>query len=338
MRVSMSVTISLSSTDLNELFAEVGGQLEVVPDQTTNELALAMPPRLGRGSMRAITLRPGFTLFLLDYCLDVELRLAAHTERPRWGSTFCLTGQFSCSVRELKTELRFNASRHNIYVGSNTGNLTVMPAGQPIRLAGLYLLPEWLESLLADEQTTPPAVSHALHRPAQDPPYSRLDAQTPLMQIALAQLFHCPYQGALRRLYLESKALELLTLQIGQLQTEPDPRKTVPRLSHKDVERIYRARDILLQNLAQPPSLLALARQVGINDFKLKRGFRHVFGTSAFAYLHAQRMEQARLLLAQGDRCVKEVAATVGYASLGHFTAAFTKRFGVPPSLVRSHS
>jgi AraC-like DNA-binding protein len=43
-------------------------------------------------------------------------------------------------------------------------------------------------------------------------------------------------------------------------------------------------------------------------------------------------MEQARLLLMQGNLSVKQAAATVGYASLGHFTAAFKKRFGVPPS------
>lgn len=80
-----------------------------------------------------------------------------------------------------------------------------------------------------------------------------------------------------------------------------------------------------------PPSLLALARQVGLNDFKLKRGFRQVFGTTAFGYLHDQRMERARQLLEERRFNVTEVACTVGYANPSHFAAAFKRKFGVNP-------
>lgn len=65
----------------------------------------------------------------------------------------------------------------------------------------------------------------------------------------------------------------------------------------QSVERIHYTKDILIRNSNNPPSLLALARQVGLNDCTLKKGFRQVFGTSAFGYLHDYRMQQVQQLL-----------------------------------------
>jgi AraC-like DNA-binding protein len=87
----------------------------------------------------------------------------------------------------------------------------------------------------------------------------------------------------------------------------------------------------LVRNLENPPSLFGLARQVGLNDTKLKRGFRQVFGTTAFGCLHAHRMEQGRQLLAKGKMNVTEVAYKIGYSSRTYFSRAFTKHFGLNP-------
>jgi AraC family transcriptional activator of pyochelin receptor len=86
--------------------------------------------------------------------------------------------------------------------------------------------------------------------------------------------------------------------------------------------------------MKQPPSLMELARQVGLNDFKLKMGFRRVFGKTVFGYLHELRMERSRLLLEEGKMNVKEVSYAVGYMDSGRFSDAFKKQFGVRPSLV----
>lgn len=81
----------------------------------------------------------------------------------------------------------------------------------------------------------------------------------------------------------------------------------------------------------QPPSLINLARQVGLNDCTLKRGFRQVFGKTAFGYLHDYRLEQARQLLQERELNISEVAHTIGFASRSYFAAAFRKKFGVSP-------
>jgi len=98
-----------------------------------------------------------------------------------------------------------------------------------------------------------------------------------------------------------------------------------------DIDRIHAARDILIHNMETPPSLPELCRQTGLNEFKLKMGFRQVFGTSAFDLLRRHRMEKARLLLHGGRMNVNKTALAVGYSSAGYFAGAFKKQFGTTP-------
>lgn len=135
------------------------------------------------------------------------------------------------------------------------------------------------------------------------------------MQLVLQQIMHCPYQGAMKRLYLESKVMELIALRLGQFLEASGGQKRSPSLRADDVERIYRAKEILLQNLTDPPSLATLARRVALNEHKLKVGFRELFDTTVFGYLHTQRMERAKQLLEAGSMTIIAIAQTVGYAT-----------------------
>jgi AraC-like DNA-binding protein len=96
-------------------------------------------------------------------------------------------------------------------------------------------------------------------------------------------------------------------------------------------ERIHYARDILLQQLNAPPSLGILARQVGLNECSLKRGFRQTFGTTVFGYLHNYRLEQAKKMLESGAWKVGEAAKIVGYKDITAFGRAFRQKFGILP-------
>ena len=157
------------------------------------------------------------------------------------------------------------------------------------------------------------------------------------MQTALRQLLNCPYQGLTKQIYLESKCYELIALKLEQLaeNSRKKSAKIPSSLKSEDVEQIHKAKDILIAHLDDPPSLLSLARQVAMNDHKLKRGFRQVFGTTVFGYLLQYRLEQARQLLATGDMSVAEVSHKVGFADRSYFTKAFSKKFGLPPGAYR---
>ena len=70
---------------------------------------------------------------------------------------------------------------------------------------------------------------------------------------------------------------------------------------------------------------------VGTNEFKLKVGFRSIFGTTVYGYLSDHRMEHARKMLTVDKVRIKEVAVEVGYSNPSHFIAAYKRKFGVTP-------
>ncbi|GAA0551750.1 helix-turn-helix transcriptional regulator [Chitinophaga japonensis] len=154
----------------------------------------------------------------------------------------------------------------------------------------------------------------------------------------LDEIRHCQFQGGIKKLFLQSKVLELLALQCEQYErSAPGGRlQAVTPLSATDRDKIYHARELLLGAVQQPPSLRELSRQAGLNEFKLKTGFKKVFDNTVFGYLNDYRLEQAReLLLQQQHTPISAIAEELGYSSPQHFCNAFRKKFGVSPGKSR---
>jgi DNA-binding response OmpR family regulator len=94
---------------------------------------------------------------------------------------------------------------------------------------------------------------------------------------------------------------------------------------------VYRAIDILLDEMADPPALTELARQLGTSHAKLGREFQTHLGMSTFEYLREQRLVRAQELLATTDRQIQQIADAVGFKRAGNFATAFRLRFGMTP-------
>jgi AraC family transcriptional activator of pyochelin receptor len=83
-----------------------------------------------------------------------------------------------------------------------------------------------------------------------------------------------------------------------------------------------------------PPSLTKLADVAGTNTFKLKNGFKELFGTTVFGYLNEVKLVQAKDMLLSGIQ-IKEVADILGYSSVQHFGTAFRKKFNTSPGKLK---
>lgn len=155
---------------------------------------------------------------------------------------------------------------------------------------------------------------------------SRLSHLDPATAQLITAMFATPYTGAARTLFLESCALGLLASQIdATARQSSSPRELA------DDRLMEEARAWLDHHLDSPPSILELARIIGINDFKLKRGFKARFGTTIFGYVRQRRMERAAVHLHAG-LSVTAAAESVGYACPRCFADAFRRHFGVLPS------
>lgn len=91
------------------------------------------------------------------------------------------------------------------------------------------------------------------------------------------------------------------------------------------------------EHLAEPISLEALARLVGLSACYFCRAFRQSLGVPPQRYQLRQRIERAKTLLARRAASVTDVSLTVGYNDTSAFCTAFRRATGLTPSAYRRH-
>lgn len=147
----------------------------------------------------------------------------------------------------------------------------------------------------------------------------------------LEQIVNCPFEGGIKRLYLEGKVMELLATYFNALCRGSSPLPSEERLNRQDVERLKALKELLGSAFDRPLTLNKLAREAGLNEFKLKQGFKKLFGTTVFNHIRELRMQHALQLMLDGESNIGEISARVGYSNPSNFSRNFKKRFGLNP-------
>ena len=153
---------------------------------------------------------------------------------------------------------------------------------------------------------------------------------TPEMHQIVDSLFSIEYEGKTKMMFFRSQITALLSHFFGQLAIDH-----AQGMKSVDKARLERAKDILSNNLDNPPSLTELSKELGLNTTKLKKEFKEVFGLPVFKYLQNERLTTAHGLISKKEATVQEAAWHVGYDSLSSFSNAFAKKFGYRPSQIK---
>ncbi|WP_255452669.1 helix-turn-helix transcriptional regulator [Aquimarina sp. RZ0] len=152
-------------------------------------------------------------------------------------------------------------------------------------------------------------------------------------QEILSEIISDKKNGLLKRLFLESKILELITLKLDTKKSNTQEIKNQP---DKLVKKLYKTQHLISSDLSIQYSIQQLAREIGLNDFALKKEFKRVFGQTIFEYATELRMKKAKQLLYHSTKPIYEISELVGYKNATHFTAAFKKIEGITPKKFRN--
>ncbi|OAM74179.1 AraC family transcriptional regulator [Devosia elaeis] len=200
------------------------------------------------------------------------------------------------------------------------------------RTVALRLETEALD-MLGSDGTAPDLVRQALEGNKDD-----ISDMSPLPAAIRAlghTLLRSPYEGTMQKLFRQAKVLELLAHQLAAFGGVAE----AGGLNARELAKVRMARDRLLFDLREPPDLETLSREVGLPAKRLNRGFRDVYGMTAFAYLRDARLDAARRALEEGSSMpLKQLAWELGYGQVSNFVTAFRRRFGMPPGSYRGQS
>ena len=87
----------------------------------------------------------------------------------------------------------------------------------------------------------------------------------------------------------------------------------------------------MIERITQPPSIAELALDVGISEYKLKSGFKEMYGNTVGGFILDYKMNTAKSMLGFSKLPVSEVAMHSGYGNPSHFITAFKKKYQITP-------
>jgi AraC-like DNA-binding protein len=247
-----------------------------------------------------------------------------------------MRGNYSFQYRQLDTTFDLIGGHHNILY-SRDFEMTVHNRTPELETFGVQF-PK--TTFLQFTQNATDLLKRFGDRIMKEEPVILTDAWgavDPAIHQVIDQIIHHRYTGDLQRLFLLSKSIELLVCCAESCERAELAGKTQPRFlkSDTDKEKILAARDLVNARIDTPPSLTEIARTVGLNEYKLKRGFKETFDTTVFGYLTAQRLLLARHYLLDTHKTASEIAFELGYSTPQHFNNAFKKHFGHTPDSIR---
>ncbi len=118
---------------------------------------------------------------------------------------------------------------------------------------------------------------------------------------------------------------------------KPVRRKTIP-LSSDDIKMLSTARSIISTNPENKlGTLKTFALRLGTNEYKLKNGFKQLYGVSVYRYQIRERLKKSATLVQYSDIPLKDIAQLTGFKTYPHFSKAFKKRYGYTPRQLRNY-
>lgn len=313
--------LQMNTESLGCIFNKLGQYTHTPLQQEEYSQTYAIPSQYGTGHIERVRLREGIEVNWFDAKFHEPVSLDVDVQYPHLEISYMTSGQGGWETTEQSKSYGLSPGMSTLVFLRNEKlyaelsprvGIAHMEIRIDIRRLGM-LLPELAR-----------LSSHSF--------YCRQEAGVPQIPLIVEQMKQCPYSGALQKLYLEGKVFELLAFHLDRAEKQEGRSLQQSKLKADDINSLHNAKDILTRTWKQPPSLLELARLVGLNDYKLKLGFKELFGTTVFGYVRGLRMNEARSILEQGKANVSEAAGMVGYHNLSHFALMFRKTYGYNPS------
>lgn len=289
------------------------------------EIVCSVPSELGTGSLRYIQLRNDMEILSGDLMFHRDFSSRINFTDSH-GELFFVFDGWPIDDEAIVSAYPNGKSSAFFTLNAQYSRSLRMSAGTTHKFLSLHFnIDQWIQ-LWSSIGIRPAELDNAI-----------LDL-SPLQEAGEAFAKHlssCSYSCEIKRLFVESKAIELFLLCIRHVESQKKHRVEQFGISNADMEKIRAAKDIVINRLDSPPSLKELAHLVGTNDFKLKVGFKKVYGTTVFGFLRTERLERARGLLSNPDLLIGQVAQQVGYSNFSHFARAFKDHFGISPKIYK---
>ena len=285
---------------------------------------LDVPASIGAGRLTSLEIAPEFHVNFQFCQLRAPLEIVKEWQGD--GSRFVTIAFYDLQVPQKAyyrgNEVVYDQEGVNIYSGRMDMTL-LFPAHTERNVVCVRIQRQKLEALVGVGQ------QDYLSEWLRSGEFFLNEPLSPAMRGIIAELRQFPEGKPLGQLFYHTRTMELIYMLLQQL----NKRTCAPCKSTDPVHvaQIFKAKTLLISDLAEPPTIAALASSVLMSESQLKQSFREVFGMSIYQYFQQARLEKAKQLLAENKRTVKEVGYELGFTNIGHFSRLFERVYHVKP-------
>ena len=278
------------------------------------------------GSFEEILIDDGFYVLKIQNDKVHDVHITREINKRYIQFHFCLKGNGKFLFNDGNYALE--VSEENSLLLYNTQldlplNLSLAPGSW---MVSVVMTIRKFHSLFSEEASYIPF----LNTENKEKKYYAQEGVSPAIAVVLSQMINYNLHPTIKKLYVKGKVYELISLYFNK-STDADVEQCPFLVDEDNVKRIRRAKEIIIANMAEPPSLNVLAKEVGLSLKRLKEGFKQIYGDSVYSFLFDYKMEYARRLLDSGQYNVNEIGLRIGYSTSSHFIAAFKKKYGTTP-------
>ncbi len=281
---------------------------------------------VAEGSTKEVYLQDGIHILTIQNDSAEIARVTRDIDLSYIQFHFCLKG---------RAKFIFNEGRYALDVNDENSLLLYNPKlDLPLNLE---LQPQsWMVSVVMTIRefhslfSTEADYIHFLSGDNKDTKHYAQEPVSPAMAVILSQIVNFNLHPSIKELYMKAKVYELMALYFNK-GGEADMENCPFLVDEDNLRRIRKAKEIIIAQMAEPPTLAELSEQIGLPLKKLKEGFKQVYGEPVYGFLFEYKMEFARKMLESGQYNVNEVGHRVGYSTASRFIAAFKKKYGTTP-------
>ncbi|WGK65324.1 helix-turn-helix domain-containing protein [Croceiramulus getboli] len=329
----------VKSLPIQEVLGDLAEAFQAQVDHQCGECVLELPGHIGEGYIRGTNFKQG--LGLIEYnCKFYEataLHFSVNQVHPL-KFIFCNKGTLEHTFEE-KEGANIIKRYQNILIASSryNGHILRFPRNKHIHLNSLEVdrakfyddyncsidyLDEDLQQVFLDRDA-----KRLFYYQGN---YSLVTADVIVDMNATSD------SGFLRAVKLESKALEMLAVQIEQFRDDLKAENSQQILRKADIRRIKEAVEIIKQDLADIKSVKSLSRRVGLNTNKLQQGFKHQYNETVNNFIQKERLSKAQNLLQDSEYSISEITHKVGFSNPSYLSKLFKERYGISPKEFRT--
>lgn len=280
----------------------------------------------------------GFQVNYSNFVLTNDINVDLKVKEKLIEMHFSISGNLTSKNDDDKRSIKVTQLQHNLFSlpqEYNT-NLILKADNQKIIKLDILLDPLYFKNILDEDNKIHQNILAKIEK--NEVFFNNWDYYniSPKMFSILTEITSNQRIGYFKRLFLEAKIIELFMLQ-SEIMEKGETKRTVQYIKLKsDIEKIYYVKELIDADPFYDFSLNDISKRASINLFKLKNGFKEIFGTSVFGYINDIKMEMARTMLLEKELQVSEVAYILGYNSPTNFSTAFKRKFDISPKQLKN--